>query len=208
MRNRYHGLLWVVALVFAALLSSCQGTQSPPVSQANVTTPPLPTQAIVPATALPTTPPAATAVPPTTAEPTRPASQYDTLEIPAPALRDNQIGESEQSEIRVYLPPSYFRSDTRYPVVYYLPGYTDTSMLGFSLPGDADKLMRSGAIREMIIVVRSLGRLYRQRRRRLCRYTLSQRGAGQRPRDQRPFHGRFWRAQHLHAPSRGFQRRL
>jgi S-formylglutathione hydrolase FrmB len=53
----------------------------------------------------------------------------------------------------VYLPPSYFTSDTRYPVIYYLPGYTDSSMLGFNLPGDADQLMRNGAIREMIIVV-------------------------------------------------------
>jgi S-formylglutathione hydrolase len=153
MSNRYHRLLWAVALVFAALLSSCQGTQNPPVSQANVTTPPLPTHALVPATALPTTPPAATALPAATAEPTRTPSRYDTFEIPAPSLKDNQLGESDRREIRVYLPPSYFSSDTRYPVVYYLPGYTDTSMLGFSLPGDADKLMRSGTVREMIIVV-------------------------------------------------------
>jgi S-formylglutathione hydrolase FrmB len=75
------------------------------------------------------------------------------LFIPAPSLRDNQIGEKDQRAIGVYLPPSYFTSDTRYPVVYYLPGFTDTSMLGFGLPGDADTLIRDGAIHEMIIVV-------------------------------------------------------
>jgi len=53
----------------------------------------------------------------------------------------------------VYLPPSYFTSGARYPVIYYLPGYTDTSMLGFGLPSGADKLMRNGSIHEMIIVV-------------------------------------------------------
>jgi S-formylglutathione hydrolase len=153
MRNRYPAVLWVIALVFAALLSSCQATQTPPVSQADVTTPPLPTRAIVPATALPTTPPAATAVPAATAAPTRTPSRYDTLVIPAPSLFQNQLGERDQREIRVYLPPSYFTLNTRYPVVYYLPGYTDSSMLGFYLPGDADKLVQSGAIREMIIVV-------------------------------------------------------
>jgi S-formylglutathione hydrolase FrmB len=153
MSNRHHALSWVAGLVFAALLSSCQGAQNPPASQAIVPAPTLPTQAIVPATALPAIPPAATAAPAAAAVPTRPPSRYDTLVISAPSLTQNQLGESDQRELRVYLPPSYFTLDTHYPVIYYLPGFGDTSMLGFSLPGDADKLMGSGAIREMIIVV-------------------------------------------------------
>jgi enterochelin esterase-like enzyme len=100
--------------------------------------------------AFPSTPVAAAAA---TAMPTQTPSRYSTLFIPAPSLRDNQIGEKDQRVIGVYLPPSYFTSDTRYPVVYYLPGYTDSSMLGFSLPGDADELIRSRAIHEMVIVV-------------------------------------------------------
>jgi S-formylglutathione hydrolase FrmB len=151
MSNRYHALLCAAGLLFAALLSSCQGAQNAPAPQAVAPTPILPTQAISPATALPTTP--TTAAPAATAAPTRTPSRYDTLVIPAPSLTQNLLGESHEREIRLYLPPSYFTSDTRYPVVYYLPGFTDTSMLGFNLPGDADTLVRSGAIREMIIVI-------------------------------------------------------
>jgi enterochelin esterase-like enzyme len=90
---------------------------------------------------------------PATAAPTKAPSRYDTLFIQAPSLRSNLIGEKDERAISVYLPPSYFTSGARYPVVYYLPGYTDTSMVGFGLPADADKLVRHGSIHEMIIVV-------------------------------------------------------
>jgi S-formylglutathione hydrolase FrmB len=140
----------VAGLVFVALLSACQAAQNTPASRATLPTSALPAQASTPATALPATPAAATAAP---VAPTQTVSRYSTLFIPAPSLRDNQLGEKDRRAIGVYLPPSYFTTDTRYPVVYYLPGFTDSSMLGFSLPGDADKLVRSGAIRELIIVV-------------------------------------------------------
>jgi S-formylglutathione hydrolase len=153
MMNRYQALSWAAGLLVAALLSSCQGGSNVPASQASVPTTTVPAQAVVPATAAPPTPVPATAAPAPTVAPTRAPSRYDTFAIPAPSLRKNLLGESNQREIRVYLPPSYFASNARYPVIYYLPGFEDTSMLGFSLPGDADKLMRSGAIREMIIVV-------------------------------------------------------
>ena len=150
MSSWYHALWWATGLLVVALLSSCQTARNAPVSQATLPAATPPNQAIVPATALPSTAFTAAAA---TAVPTQTPSRYSALFIPAPSLRDNQIGEKDQRVIGVYLPPSYFTSDTRYPVVYYLPGYTDSSMLGFGLPGDADKLMRSGAIREMIIVV-------------------------------------------------------
>jgi len=147
MSHRYYPLSWVAALVFVALLSACQAAQNTAVSQTTPPTPAQDAQASASATVLPASPAA------TTAAPTQSPSRYSMLFIPAPSLRDNQLGEKDQRAIGVYLPPSYFASDARYPVVYYLPGFTDSSMLGFSLPGDADRLVRSGAIRELIIVV-------------------------------------------------------
>ncbi|HEX2989305.1 MAG TPA: hypothetical protein VHO49_01445, partial [Anaerolineales bacterium] len=59
----------------------------------------------------------------------------NTIKIPAPALADNLVGQSTERTIQVYLPPSYKDSEKRYPVVYYLPGFGDTSMFGIALPG-------------------------------------------------------------------------
>lgn len=86
------------------------------------------------------------------AKPTSLASRYAEVTIPAPSLRGNQIGEKDSRSIYVYLPPSYFASTARFPVIYYLPGFGDTSMLGFSLPDDADQVTRNGDVHESIIV--------------------------------------------------------
>ncbi|HET9221421.1 MAG TPA: alpha/beta hydrolase-fold protein [Roseiflexaceae bacterium] len=150
MSSRYHAQSLAVGLLIVALLTGCQVARNAPVSQATVPTTTFPTQAVAETTALPVTPAVAAAA---TAVSTQTPARYSTQFIPAPSLRGNQIGEKDQRVIGVYLPPSYFTSDSRYPVVYYLPGFTDSSMLGFNLPGEADKLVRSGAMRELIIVV-------------------------------------------------------
>jgi len=77
------------------------------------------------------------------------------LEIPAPSLSNNLVGEPAERMIYVYLPPSYNTSDKHYPVVYYLPGYGDSLMLGFRLPGDLVSLIEDGKVNEMILVVAS-----------------------------------------------------
>jgi pimeloyl-ACP methyl ester carboxylesterase len=77
------------------------------------------------------------------------------IEIPAPSLTNNLVGELTERTIYVYLPPSYGSSEKRYPVVYYLPGYGDSSVLGFRLPNDMDALIEGGQVNEMIIVVAS-----------------------------------------------------
>src|SRR5689334_12339385 len=120
MHNSSHVLSWAAGLAVAALLSSCQGAPTAPVPQASVPTTRLSTRAIAPATAAAAT-----------VSPTQTPARYSTFFISAPSLSGNQIGEKDKRAIRVYLPPSYFMSDTRYPVVYYLPGYTDSTMLGF-----------------------------------------------------------------------------
>ena len=79
------------------------------------------------------------------------------IEIPAPSLANNLVGEPTERTIAIYLPPSYASSEKHYPVVYYLPGYGDSSIMGFQLPNDMDALIESGKVEEMIIVVASGG---------------------------------------------------
>jgi hypothetical protein len=45
--------------------------------------------------------------------------------IAAPSLANNILGDPAEREIRVYLPPSYEVTEQRYPVVYYLAGFSE-----------------------------------------------------------------------------------
>lgn len=98
------------------------------------------------------TPTAAPAAPTATTQAFR---SMNRIEIDAPSLANNLIGEPAERIIYVYLPPSYGSSEKRYPVVYYLPGYGDSSVIGFRLPEDMDALIESGEVNEMIVVVAS-----------------------------------------------------
>ena len=111
-------------------------------------TPMAPTAAAV-ATEVMNTPTAATTAP------TQAIGSLNQIEIPAPSLSNNLVGEPTKRTISVYLPPSYSSSEQRYPVIYYLPGYGDSNVIGFRLPGDMDSLIASGQVEEMIIVVAS-----------------------------------------------------
>ena len=92
---------------------------------------------------------------PTVAVPTDAFKSLNVLQIPALSLENNLVGEPAQRMIYVYLPPSYNTSNKRYPVIYYLPGYGDSNMIGFLLPNDMDALIESGKVNEMIVVVAS-----------------------------------------------------
>lgn len=114
------------------------------------------------APSVPTTASASTQVPdtPTVApvEPTattQPFRSMNMIKIEAPSLAKNLVAEPAERTIYVYLPPSYGSSEKRYPVVYYLPGYGDSSIIGFRLPDDMDSLIESGEVQEMIIVIAS-----------------------------------------------------
>jgi pimeloyl-ACP methyl ester carboxylesterase len=85
--------------------------------------------------------------------PTEAFDSLDMVEIPAPSLENNLVGEPTERTIAVYLPPSYNMPDKRFPVVYYLPGYGDSGMIGFGLPGSMDSLIEEGKVNEMIVVV-------------------------------------------------------
>lgn len=159
MRHHLRAVLPSTAVMLAILLAGCGGVATLPPSQARVATPIRPTAAVTAAEPSSMAPAAATftatASTPPAPTPTEEPSRFDSIVIPAPSLGANHLGDPAERPIRIYLPPSYFTASTRYPVVYYLPGYSDSSMLRFSLPADADELMRSTGVREMIIVVAS-----------------------------------------------------
>lgn len=92
---------------------------------------------------------------PTVPAPVETLLPFSMVQIPAPSLEGNVLGDRAERNLYVYLPPSYNTSEKRYPVVYFLPGYTTTIMPGVQLPGDFDALIESGEIREMIVVVAS-----------------------------------------------------
>lgn len=75
-------------------------------------------------------------------------------------LEGNLAGDSPDIDVSIYLPPGYKKNpQKRYPVVYYLHGYTDddAKWYGFeehwiNLPKIADSLFLSGSVKEMILV--------------------------------------------------------
>lgn len=85
--------------------------------------------------------------------PTEEFHAYNLVRLKAPSLEQNMIGESSDRALWVYLPPSYSISEKRYPVVYYLPGFGDSEMIGFHLPDDMNALLQDGTLDEMILVV-------------------------------------------------------
>jgi enterochelin esterase-like enzyme len=80
--------------------------------------------------------------------------------IVSEVLSGNPLGDSRERRVPIYLPPEYERSDVRYPVVYFLAGFSNGGvyLLGESawaetLPQRVDRLLNSGAIRPMIVVM-------------------------------------------------------
>ena len=76
-------------------------------------------------------------------------------------LKDNPLGDPRRREIPVYLPPSYgTKRGRRYPVLYYLPGFTGTGRGAVNynpwketLAERLDRLIAQGKAREAILVI-------------------------------------------------------
>ena len=75
-------------------------------------------------------------------------------------LADNPLGDPSERELGIYLPPAYDASQTRYPVVFILPGYTGTGMAlvargGWQHPLDRrmDALLAAGRAKDAILVL-------------------------------------------------------
>ena len=89
----------------------------------------------------------------------QPAIAKGTLErisVHGRALEGNLEGDSPDRPVVVYLPPSYAReTNRRYPVLYFLHGYTATAeayVKSLAIPDSIDRAIAAGA-REMIVVI-------------------------------------------------------
>ena len=82
------------------------------------------------------------------------------IKIPAPSLKGNLLGDATDQPIYVYLPPGYQSSTTKhFPTLYLLHGFgakskvwVDGSYQGFNIQSSMDELIKTGRVREMIVV--------------------------------------------------------
>ena len=81
---------------------------------------------------------------------------YERIKVHGKALEGNLEGDSPDRDVFIYLPPSYTKErNRRYPVVYFLHGYSATAERYWTLmtvPETADQFAAAGTIREMILV--------------------------------------------------------
>lgn len=90
----------------------------------------------------------------------RPAERLIQATIPAPSLADSAFDTPTEQPLIICLPPSYHSSEARYPVVYFLPGFTtdvtemiDGTFQKLNIGTALDELIAAGKIKEMIFVV-------------------------------------------------------
>ena len=78
------------------------------------------------------------------------------IKVHGKSLEGNLEGDSPDRDVFVYLPPSYASDkNRRYPVVYFLHGYSVKAEAYWNLmtvPATADKEMTDGTVHEMILV--------------------------------------------------------
>jgi enterochelin esterase-like enzyme len=72
--------------------------------------------------------------------------------IPSPSLEGNLLDDPAQQELIVLLPPSYNTTQKKYPVVYFLHGYSGSPESILSYRERLFNEMKEGSIREFIIV--------------------------------------------------------
>ncbi len=82
------------------------------------------------------------------------------IAIPAPSLSHAKFKENSIQPALIYLPPSYTASNKKYPVIYFLPGFTtplneflDGSYEDFILQPSLDYFFTSNKVDEKIIVM-------------------------------------------------------
>ncbi len=72
--------------------------------------------------------------------------------VPAPSLKNNLVEEPINQLLVIALPPSYFRSTQKYPVVYFLHGFGGSPHSVGIFARIADSLYEQNQLNEMIIV--------------------------------------------------------
>jgi len=79
-------------------------------------------------------------------------SRVEKVKIFSTAIQNNMISESAFQKLVIYLPPSYYTTSKRYPVVFYLHGFGNSPDIIASYNDTYDQLMGNGTIKEMILV--------------------------------------------------------
>lgn len=87
------------------------------------------------------------------------AATYKKVTIPSPSLSASLTAEAAQHDIWVYLPKTYFSANTPLPVIYYLPGFGDSTMLDINLPSDINTAYNS-LQPSIIVIVHGLNHFY------------------------------------------------
>lgn len=85
----------------------------------------------------------------------------DRITVHGPSLEGNLEGDSPDRPVSIYLPPGYETSpERRYPVVYFLHGFTDSDLYWFgwrehfvNVPAAYERALEAGTVREMILVM-------------------------------------------------------
>ena len=89
-------------------------------------------------------------------QPNPPGGTIERITVHGRSLEGNLEGDSPDRPVIVYLPPSYAKETSRrYPVLYYLHGYTATAEAYakvLALPTSVDRAVAAG-VREMIVVL-------------------------------------------------------
>src|SRR5215208_3855744 len=89
-------------------------------------------------------------------QPARAKGTLERITVHGRALEGNLEGDSPDRPVVVYLPPSYGRDTSRrYPVLYFLHGYTATAeayVKSLAIPDSIDRAIAAGA-REMVVVI-------------------------------------------------------
>ena len=89
-------------------------------------------------------------------QPTAAKGTLERITVHGRALEGNLEGDSPDRPVVVYLPPGYARdTNRRYPVLYFLHGYTATAeayVKSLAIPDSIDRAIAAGA-REMIVVI-------------------------------------------------------
>ena len=91
------------------------------------------------------------------------------VKVSAPALKGNLLGDPAEQSVAVYLPPSYDTARAkRFPTLYLLHGFmgnnkawTSGYYQGMNLQSSMDEMIRSGKVREMIVVLPNGWNAYR-----------------------------------------------
>jgi len=85
------------------------------------------------------------------AQSSTPPATFTKVSISAPSLSNNIIGQALTRDIWVYLPKAYYASEELLPVIYYLPGFGDTTMLEVRMPSDFNNSFKT--LNPAIVVV-------------------------------------------------------